>query len=123
MSVKRSCGCNYYKPEVKQNEILFKNGQAVFLDRDLRKKIWFVEQPRLSRDPAIGTLICRIKLQTRIDEDIPVDIQCRFVNKDGTIEKPVWQPKVLTRHEVHQMTFRSLSADAEKIQIYIRNSR
>lgn len=126
-----SIGCKQNQPssavviteEDKKSSLSLQNGRIVFMDEKLKEQIRFVEKPELSRDKDLGNLVFNGRMQTAIDENIHLDIKYLFIDKEGREEQTNWYPLILKRNEPKMVTFRSLSPEAERFNLFIRFSK
>lgn len=122
-------GCKSNKPTVargvsdqeKKESLALGDNQAIFVDQDLTEKIKIVEY-KLSRND-MGMLNVRVKVHAFTDEDVQLDVMCKFEHTDGTVQKTPWEPKIVKRHETEVINFTSLSPEAEKYNLYFRFGR
>lgn len=98
--------------------MLSKENEPIFLDQDLREQIRIVDY-NVKRDD-MGKLVVTAQLQTVVDRDVKVDIQCRFEHDDGKTEEGLWQPYLFRKHEPMSAIFTSLSAEVTKYRLYFR---
>lgn len=98
--------------------MLSEKNQVIFIDSDLSDKLKIVSAKATRND--MGMLVVRAEFQTDVDENIHVDIKCKFTHKEGKVEETPWEPKIIKRHEVIGVEFTSLSPAAAEFMVYVR---